>query len=182
MLFTRSYNRQLRYTRSTTIKLAAAATLVLITGCASRNEPLRFNDTATMLSVFDPRAGKQLTKGFFPIEGPGRWTGRTFSVVLKPPPTAVTKGAILLLRAGIPGPSIDLLHSIRVSAVVNGVALAPEEYVKAGEFEYIRDVPASAFRGDHTTVDFTLDKVLPPAGSERRELGVVMNTVGFEAK
>jgi len=62
------------------------------------------------------------------------------------------------------------------------VALAPEEYVRAGDFDYVRDVPASAFHGDHATVDFALDRAVPPTGSERRELGVVMKTVGFEAK
>jgi len=135
-----------------------------------------------MLNVFDPRADKQLLKGFFPGDAQGRWTGRTFSATLKPPPTAARKGAVLLLRFGIPATSIAVLHSIRVSAVVNGVALAPEEYVQAGQFDYVRDVPASAFRGGDATVYFELDKVLPPAGIERRELGVVANTIGFEAK
>ena len=164
-------------------RLSALATLAFITGCASRDEPLRFDDTATMLSVFDPRADKQLRKGFFPVEALGRWTGQTFSAGLKPPPNAARKGAVLLLRFGIAVQSIDVLHSIRVSAAVNGVALAPEEYVKPGEFDYIRDVPASAFRvRGNARVDFALDKVLPPFGSERRELGVIANSIGFEAK
>lgn len=163
-------------------RLSAATLLVFITGCASGDDPLRFDDTATMLNVFDPRADKQLSKGFFPGDAQGRWTGRTFSAILKPPPTAARKGAVLLLRFGIPGPSIDVLRSIQVSGVVNGVALAPEEYVKAGEFDYVRDVPAAAFRGGDATVDFSLDKALPPGPIERRELGVVANTIGFEAK
>ena len=164
-------------------RLSAAATLALITGCASREEPPRPDDTATMLNVFDPRADKQLTKGFSPIENLGRWTGRTFSATLKPPPNAARKGAVLLLRAGIPGPSIEILHSMRINAAVNGVSLAPEEYVKAGEFHYVRDVPATAFRaGGNATVDFTMDKALPPHGDERRELGVVVTVIGFEAK
>lgn len=134
-----------------------------------------------MLSVFDPRAVTQL-KGFYPIEGPGRWTGRTFSATLKPPPTAARKGALLLLHAGIPATSIATLHSLRISAVVNGVGLAPEEYTHPGDFNYVRDVPASAFKGGDATVNFALDKALPPAGSERRELGLLVKTLGFEAK
>ena len=63
-----------------------------------------------------------------------------------------------------------------------GIRLAPEEYVKAGEFDYVRDVPVGAFRGGNVTVEFALDKALPPGGVERRELGVVANTIGFEAK
>ena len=87
-----------------------------------------------------------------------------------------------MLRFGIPGPSIDRLRSIAVSANVNGIALAAEDYTKAGECLYIREVPAASFRGGNATVDFALDKALPPDANERRELGVVVNTVGFEAK
>ncbi len=134
-----------------------------------------------MLNIADPRADKQLVKGFFPVEGNGRWTTRTFSATLKPPPTAARKGAVLLLRFGIPGPSMDRLHSIQVSASVGGVALAPEQYTKAGEYSYIRNVPPGALRGQTATVDFALDKALPANATERRELGVVVLTVGFEA-
>ena len=77
-----------------------------------------------------------------------------------------------MLRFGIPGPSIDRLRSIAVSANVNGIALAAEDYTKAGEFLYIREVPAASFRGGNATVDFALDKALPPDANERRELGV----------
>ena len=135
-----------------------------------------------MLQIADPRADKQLTRGFFTVEGSGRWTGRKFSATLKPPPTAASKGAILMLQFGIPEPSINVLHSIQVSASVNGVALAPQEYTTAGDHQYSRDVPGSAFREGNATVDFALDKTLPPAAAEHRELGIIVNTVGFEAK
>lgn len=164
-------------------RLSAVATLAFITGCASRDEALRLDETAIMLSAADPRADKQLVKGFFPVETGGRWTGRTFSVVLKPPPTAARKGAVLLLRFGIGEQSMGVLHSIKISAAVNGVTLPPEEYIKVGEHDYTRDVPSSAFRNEgNATVDFALDKALPPTGPERRELGVIVNMVGFESK
>ena len=163
-------------------RLTVAAALAFLTGCTSPNEPLRFDETATMLSVLDPRADKQLTRGFFPVEGSGRWTARLFSATLKPPPNAARKGAVLVLRFGIPASSIEALHSIQVSAQIAGVRLAPEEYRQAGEFEYRRDAPAEAFRDRGVTVDFTLDKAFGPHEGERRELGVVVSTVGFEAK
>ena len=164
-------------------RLSAAATLALITGCASRHQAIGFDDAATVLNIFDPRADKQLLKGFFPLEPMGRWTTRSFSVMLKPPPNAARKGALLRLRFEIAEQSINVLHTIRVSAAVNGVALLPQAFVKPGEWDYVQDVPASAFRGvDSRTVDFALDKALPQFGSERRELGVIANTIGFEAK
>lgn len=164
-------------------RLSVVALLLYITGCSSGVEPPTLDDTATMLNVFDPRADKQLIKGFYSDKVQGRWTSRVFSVILKPPPNAARKGAVLMLRFGLPGPSIHALHSIHLAAAVNGVALPPEEYVNEGEFDYVREVPASAFRGaGNATVDFTLDKALPPSDTEHRELGVVANTIGFEAK
>ncbi len=135
-----------------------------------------------MLNISDPRAAKQFTSGFFGVEGGGRWTGRNFSVILKPPPAAPRAGAVLLLRFGIPASSIARLRSIRVSASVNGAALQPREFTAAGAFDYERDVPPSAFHGGNAMVDFALDKALPPSAEEQRELGIVVNTVGFEAK
>ncbi len=163
-------------------RLTGFALFIVLAGCGGGYQTPRFDGPAIMLNVSDPRADKQLTQGFFPLEGTGRWTGRTFSATLKPPPTAARKGAVLMLRFGIPESSIEALHSVQVSAVVNGVALTPQEYTKAGEFEYIRDVPAAAFRNGNAAVDFSLDKALPAGGNEHRELGVIVNTVGFESK
>ena len=163
-------------------RLGAPALFAILAGCSSNEQAIRLDEPATMLNVSDPRAEKQFVKGFFNDAGPGRWTGRTFSALLKPPPTAARKGAILVLRFGIPGPSIDRLRTIAVSASVNGLALATEEYAKAGEFLYIREVPAASFRSGNASVDFSLDKALQPSATEHRELGVVVNTVGFEAK
>ena len=163
-------------------RLIGFAALSILTGCGGSYETPRFDGVAVMLNVADPRADKQLTRGFFPLEGTGRWTGRTFSATLKPPPAAARKGAVLMLRFGIPETSIAALHSVQISVVVNGVALKPQEYMLAGEFEYVRDVPAAAFRSGDAAVDFTLDKALAAGGNERRELGVIVNTVGFESK
>src|SRR5260370_41008977 len=113
-----------------------------LASCTFHEEPIRLDETATMLNISDPRAEKQLVAGFFHDEGPGRWTGRTFSAALKPPPTATRKGAVLVLRAGFPGPSVERLGGIQISASVNGVAVAPQKYSKPDEFRYIRDLPA----------------------------------------
>jgi len=163
-------------------RLSAPALLLLLFGCSFEDNAIRFDSMATMLNTGDPRANKQLISGFWGYEGLGRWTGRTFRAVLRPPAAAARKGAILVLRAGVPASSIERLRTIQIGASVNGVAVPPQEYSQAGEFLYIRDVPARAFANGNATVDFTLDKALPPSGSEHRELGVVVNTVGFEAK
>lgn len=135
-----------------------------------------------MLHVSDPRAAKQFTRGFFTLDPSDRWTRREFAAILKPPPKAQRRGAVLRLRFGVPEKSITQLHSIELSALVNGTPLPPEKYTRAGMFDYVRDVPAAAFPDGNATVDFLLDKVLPASGSERRDLGVIVDTIGFEAK
>jgi len=134
------------------------------------------------LNVNDPRAAQQLLNGFYPREREGCWTGKTFRVRLAAPPNAARKGAVLILRFGIPGASIERLHTIAVSGAVNGVALTPGEYTQAGDFSYSRDVPQSAFHGGDTFAEFTLDKVTPASPPENRELGLFVTTIGLEAR
>jgi hypothetical protein len=135
------------------------------------------------LNTADPRVAPQLLRGFHPIEGNAwRWTAGEFAAVLKPPAGADLKGATLVFRFTVPDTVIRQLHSVKLSASVNGTALAPETYSAAGEQNYSRDVPASVLKGDTATVEFALDKHLPPAGEERRDLGVVATMIGFEAK
>jgi hypothetical protein len=161
--------------------------LISLAACSDPGASASPDTTATMLHMADPRAAKQLTKGFYPFFGEGRWTERNFSAILKPPPTATRKGALLVLRFGLPETSINVLHTIQVSAAVNGLPLKPETFTKAGEFDYIRDVPNAAFndsavRVGAAHVDFALDKTMPPHDVETRELGIQVSIVGFEAK
>jgi hypothetical protein len=69
-----------------------------------------------------------------------------------------------------------------LSASVNGTPLSPESYTLPGEFTYSRDVPANLLAGESAKVDFSLDKTMPPSGSDQRELGVVVSTVGLAPK
>jgi hypothetical protein len=137
---------------------------------------------ASMLSVADPRAPSQLIEGFSPLTNDRRWTGRRFSARLKTPKNAAQRGAVLELTFGLPDTSLARLHSIGLSASVNGVALAPERYSTAGDFTYSRDVPPAALQDFAAVAIFTLDRVLPPSGQEARELGLSVSAVGFEAK
>jgi hypothetical protein len=136
-----------------------------------------------MIRANDPAASAQLIKGFHTLEqGRYRWTMGQFSVLLRPPVHASERGARLILQLGIPESSIQKLKSMKLSASVEGVALPEETYTKSGGFFYSRDVPPQALAKRVVTVNFKLDKCLPPGDSDRRELGVVMTEVGFEAK
>ena len=137
----------------------------------------------TMLQVGDPNAAPQLIKGFHDVEaGSWRWTMGKFSVTLSPPPKASERGARLVLRLMVPEPVIQKLTSMKLSASLDGVALAEETYTKAGQYVYSQDVPAQALAKRVVTVDFALDKFLPPGEADQRELGLVVTAVGLEAK
>ena len=128
------------------------------------------------------RTERLLESGVGIEQGRFRWTMGQFSVNLRPPLHASERGAKLVLNLGVPEPVIQKLKSIKLSASVDGVALPEETYSKPGGFVYSRDVPAAALAKSVVTVSFALDKCLAPSDADRRELGVVMTAVGFEAK
>jgi hypothetical protein len=138
---------------------------------------------ATIVHVADPRAAAQLLSGFYGVEqNSWRWTAGKFSVVLRPPRTAVAKGATLQLKFSVPEVVITRLKAMSLSASVNGTPLSPESYTQPGEFTYARDVPANLLVGESAKVDFSLDKTMPPSAGDQRELGVVVTTVGLDPK
>ena len=136
-----------------------------------------------MIQVADPRTRLQLTKGFHEVEHDAwRWTEGSFSVAVRPPMGAAQKGALLVLKFVIPDLVLQQLKSIRLSASVNGLALPPEEYTKPGDYTYARDVPPAALAAPAVSVDFTLDKFLPPTPPDIRALGVIVSAIGLEAR
>jgi hypothetical protein len=138
---------------------------------------------ASVVQMNDRTMGSQLVSGFYEIEQSAwRWTARQFAVNLRPPAHAAQGGAMLELHLTVPPPSIQKLGSITLSASVGGAALAPETYAKAGEYIYRRGVPASSLAGDTVRVDFQLDKAIPPGEVDKRELGVVVASVGLVPK
>lgn len=140
-------------------------------------------ELATMIHVADPRTSLQLIKGFHEIEqNAWRWTMARFAVTLRAPAGASQKGATLVLQGAVPDAVIAKLKSVTLTAEVEGVTLAPEIFAKPGECAYRRDVPPRAFPAEAVTVNFALDKSLAPGEADHRELGIVVTSIGFEAK
>jgi hypothetical protein len=135
------------------------------------------------VSMGDPRQEKQLLNGFYGIEASSwRWTAKDFSVSLRPPAGSGVQGATLDFALSIPAVSIEKLKSVTLSASIDGAPLAPETYSHDGQYEYKRDVPPNLLKGGDVRVDFHLNKSMPPAGGDARELGVVARSVGLESK
>ena len=131
------------------------------------------------LQVADPVAAEQLLKGWHRVEHDSwRWSQRDFSAALKTP--GGDKSATLELRFVLPEPVLARLHSVTLDATVSGANLGPETYSQAGDHVYRRNVPAAALHGNLVRADFHLDKALPPDANDRRELGVVVQSVSLE--
>ncbi len=172
-------------TKTVSVVLLMSVLLAGSTGCKRKkkrgqDEPAGL---ATMLQAADPRAATQLVRGFHAVEsGAWRWTEKSFAVTLHPPAGASVKGATLVLKFVFPEVALQKLGPVTLSARVGTQQLSPETIDSAGDKSYSRDVPASVLKDDAVTVEFTLDKAIPPGGADIRELGVIMNMVGFEAK
>ena len=138
---------------------------------------------AMAVRVADPRTASQLLSGFYEIEHDSwRWTAGKFAVILRPPRQASKKGATLQLKFSVPEVAIAKLHAVSLDAALHGTALGSETYKQAGEFTYSRDVPANLLTQDPVEIDFSLDKVLPPTPGDKRNLGIIVTSVGFEPK
>lgn len=175
-----------------TAMLALAVALVVVeSGCKRENKPApavveQQTGAPVLVStihVADPRSKPQLVRGFHDVEADAwRWTMQKFSVVLRTPAGATQKGATLDFKFAIPAVSIARLKSLTLRGTVNGFALPPETYMQAGQFTYSQDVPPAALAGAAVTVDFALDKAMPPSSQDARQLGVIAQTVGLEPK
>jgi hypothetical protein len=158
---------------------------LIATGACNRNpkeeEPPQLT---SVVPVNAPGAAQQLLKGFYAVEsGAWRWTAGNFSVLLRPPADAATKGATLKFKFTIPKTVMDRFQTVTLSADAGAVKLDPQTYEKDGEHFYVRDIPASAIQGNSVRVDFHLDHFQPPTpGGDQRELGVIASLVELDAK
>ena len=171
------------------ISVLAGAVLFIPDGCKRQEKvPLQLTEEespplASTLHVADPRASSQLLNGFHTVEqNAWRWTMQKFAVSLRLPGGAAEKGATLQLNLTIPETLIQKLKTITLTAAADGVSLKEETYTKAGNYVYSRDVPKKVLSQEAVRVDFALDKSFVPGQVERRQLGVVVTTVGFELK
>lgn len=171
--------------------MTGAAWILLLgltaTACTHREKPRLTEEeaprAAMIVRVADPVTASQLVSGFYEIEhGAWRWTAGKFSVRLRPPRQAFKKGATLQVNFSVPEVAIAKLKALSLSAVLNGTNLGTETYKQAGTFTYSRDVPAGVLTQKPVQIDFSLDKVLPAAPGDKRELGIIVSLIGFEPK
>lgn len=137
----------------------------------------------TVVSMGDPRGAAQLIRGFYGIENSSwRWAAKNFAVTLGRPSIDAQKGARLEMSFNFLEASLQRTGAITISAKLNGVALAPETFSMAGDFAYARDISASELPAKTALVEFNVDKALPPADGDTRELALVVTAIGLLPK
>jgi hypothetical protein len=169
--------------------IAAILLLLLAPGCRIRKKathaqaPEDDGQLVSVINMGDPRAAVQLTRGFHALENQSwRWTMKDFTATLRPPARASASGASLQLKFTIPDVMFNRVGPMAVNARVNGLDLGPQTYSQTGDFIYTRDVPATALSGDAVSVDFHVDKGLPPSDQDTRELAIIVTAVGLLPK
>lgn len=116
-----------------------------------------------------------LLQGWHPVEEGGwRWTGKRFSARLRTKDTALRT---LRMSVAIPEAVLRDVAAVTLSAQVNGVALAPETFGSEGRHVYTRTLPESQ-TGDYL-VEFEVDHAIQPTGADKRELGLVVASIGL---
>ncbi|MCU1234012.1 MAG: hypothetical protein JWP63_1979 [Candidatus Solibacter sp.] len=170
------------------LTLLLVALVVAPVGCKKKKVRVGATDEDTpglksVLDMGNPKIEPQLLTGFHGIEaGAWRWTAKQFTVALKPPFGSGQKGAKLTVKLTVPPPTIEHLKNVTLLATAGGNALPPETYTTAGDYLYVREIPASLLTGDSLRVDFALDKAIPPSAADIRELGIIVLNIGLESK
>ena len=117
-------------------------------------------------------------EGFYPPEPGGwRWTKRQFAVIFAGP-----GAARLILQVYIPDASIQKLGQVKLTARLGDHDLGSQTFRQPGQYTFERDVPAGWMKPGGNRFDFSLDKAVPPSAADERELGIVVASVGLEAK
>jgi hypothetical protein len=138
---------------------------------------------ASVVNVSDPDAPAQLVRGFYSLESNSwRWAARKFTVALKTPPGAASKGARLTLKFNLPGVVVQKVGPIKITASIGGTIVGSQEFATPGDGTLTLTVPASALAADAVSVDFECDKALPPTGDDARELALVVTSIGLETQ
>jgi hypothetical protein len=168
------------------IAAAVLLTFVILAPASCRRKKkgkAREDGLASVINVADPADSAQLVRGFSNVEADAwRWSTSKFAVVLRPPPSAAQNGAKLELHFTLHDAVVGKLGPVAVTAAVNGTPIATETFSQSGDCVYSHEVPAAALASDVVTVEFSTDKALPPTDTDKRELALVVKTIGLVPK
>lgn len=136
-----------------------------------------------MINLGDPKMQPQLIGGFHDIEQGWRWTASEFAVGVKVPRHADANGALLVMNYSVPEAVLAARKQTTITARISGNDLPMETCTKSGLQEFRREIPA-AWLKEKTTVriDIKVAPSTPPNETDKRELGVIVHSIGLTRK
>lgn len=158
--------------------LVLALGLLALAGCA-KSTP----DLEERINTADEAFAPQLLSGFYHVEERSwRWTKPAFAVALKPPRKA-SKGAILVMQYSLPQAVLEQLKEVTISSSIDGIPLQPEKCNQTGMLELRREIPADALQGKTgVKIEFTVNPHLEPTPVDKRDLGLIVHSIGLIKK
>jgi hypothetical protein len=172
------------------IKRLAAAVLALMgVACSGKHSPVTVQNeeesapaTLAVVRMNDAKAAPQLLTGFYALENNSwRWTAGKFSILLRTPLAAAQRGGTLTFSLSIPDVLIQRLKTVTLTGSINGMALKTVTYDKAGPNVFTADISPALLAADTVTIEFALDKTIPP-DVDKRALGIVATSIGLASK
>lgn len=141
----------------------------VLAGCHRVSEP------ASDIKTADLTKSNQLLSGFWQVEGSWRWTAREFSLALRPPDGADTRGATVQLTLYLPDSQLKALGPMTLTGFVDGKPLGSQTFTTGGVQVYSREVPKEALATNILPMQFSFDKAASPLTTDGRELGAVLS-------
>ncbi len=153
--------------------------LVLLDGGPASPTPQHAPEPAfTFLNMGDVRTRPQLLSGFYGIEdGAWRWIATQAEVVLRAP--SGVPAALEIQLYFPPEASQAPFKLVTVSVDMNGSSIGTETYAQPGGYRFAKPVPAGLLRSNAARVSIHLSRPRLPDGSDQRELGAVVQRLGF---
>jgi hypothetical protein len=125
------------------------------------------------IQMNDPESEAHLN-GFYPIEGgQWRWTQRNFSVTFEGSEPA-GEGARIRLELYVPDAVSQKLGPMTLAARMDDRSLGSATYREPGVYTFEAPLWAEWIHPGRMRIDFALDKAMPAAAPEHRELGIVV--------
>lgn len=164
-----------------------AVLLLLATVCCQARKPrheVLVDDTEPVVreqvAANDASVSGQLVRGFYEVEsGAWRWTMPRFAIRFRVPAGAGEKGAVLRAELVLPDVIFRSTGPVTLAVSAAGKRLDAQTMTVAGNHSLAWRIPAAEMLSETITLEFSLDKAVPPGAVDPRELGLIFLRAGL---
>lgn len=134
----------------------------------------------SVVAANNPQTAAQLLRGFYDLEnGAWRWTMPKFAISFLPPVGAKEKGAQLKVDMVLPEVIFSKTGPIEITVSCNGKVIGKQKFTQAGDAKLTLTLPGELLATEAVTLEFVLDKWLPPGPVDPRDLGMIFSSAGL---